>query len=163
MDSDCSIDDPRFLSDATHGEIKGMVIDRDPPDSTFAKHPNRRDTYGASVPFLYRGIPAFHPPEHQPEDSEDHQWHPAKILESLPGLLRCLHLGLPDLVKDLAKGLLIGGSDDVDNRLLLPRHVTLDRCCHIHLIKHREVLAAFVAGLHGLVFINCFCQTGNRL
>src|SRR5713101_1735214 len=161
-DSDVSVDDPWFLSDTTQGEIKGMVIDRDAPTGTLAKHTHCRDTRGSTVLLLHRGRPALHPPENRPEDSEDHQRQPAKILEALPGLLYCIHLGCPDLVMDLAKSLLIRGSDDVDNGLLLLCHLTLNHCSHVHIIKHEEVFAAFAVRLQGLVLIDRFCQTGDN-
>src|SRR5713226_7075140 len=34
------VDDSWLLSDATQSQIKGMIVDRDSPTSTFAKHPN---------------------------------------------------------------------------------------------------------------------------
>src|SRR5713226_5899817 len=156
-DSDVSVDDPWFLSDPTQGEIKGMVIDRDAPARTLAKHTHCRDTHGSTVLLLHRGRPALHPPEHWPEDSEDHQRQPPKILETFPGLLHCIHLSRPDLVMDLAKSLLIRGSDDGDNGLFLASHLTLNGSRHVHVIKEDKLLAAFAACLQGLVLIDRFC------
>ena len=156
------IDDRWFLSDTTQGDIKGMIIDRDTPAGTFAKHPHCRDAHGSTVLLLHRGRPALQPPENRPEDAEDHQWQPAKILEALPGLLHCVHLGRPDLLMDLAQGLRIRRSDDVDNGLLLPCHLTLNQRRHVHVIKHDQVLAAFAIRLHGLILIDCLCQAGDN-
>ena len=62
---------------------------------------------------------------------------------------------------NLVEGLLIRGSDDVDNGLLLSCHVTLNRGRHVHLIKQDEVLAAFATRLQGFVLIDRLCQTGD--
>jgi hypothetical protein len=107
-DGDLPVDDAWFLGNATQSKIKRMVIDRDAPAGTLAKHAYCRYAHGPTILLLHMRKPALYPPENWPEDSEDHQRQPPKILETFPGLLHRIHLGRPDLVMNLAKGLLIG-------------------------------------------------------
>ena len=83
-------------------------------------------------------------------------------VETLPGFCHVLHLGCPDLVMNLSKGLAIGGSDNVGNDFRVSSHVTLNRGIHVHLIKQDEVFAAFAIGLHGFVLIDGFCQADSE-
>jgi len=63
---------------------------------------------------------------------------------------------------DLAEGLAIGGSEDVDHGLLLAMHFMLNLCVHIHILKEDELIPAFAIGLHGFVLIDGFGQAGNE-
>src|SRR6266702_773519 len=163
-DGDLPIDDPRFLNDAAQGNIKGMVVDRDTPAATFAKHPDCRYAHGPTVLLLHPWIRLTHPAEAPPADSEERgrqETQPMGSAEALPGSFYLLHLGRPDLVMKLSEGLLIRGSDDVDNGLLLASYVALDRGRHVALIKQAEVLATFATCLQGVVLIDRSRHTGG--
>src|SRR5579875_3846471 len=160
-DSNVSINDPRLLSNPAQGEIKRVVVNGNAPARAFAKHPHRRNPDGPAIPLLHRGRPALYPPEQRPEGSKGHQWQPAKVLESPPGLLHGIHLGRPDFMMNLVKGLPVCRPDDIDNGLLLPAHLTLNRGCHVHVIKHGQALTPLAARLHRFVLIDCFCHAGN--
>src|SRR5438105_10945752 len=55
-DSNLSIGDTRFRSYAAQGKINGMVIDRDAPARTFAKHSYCRHAHCPPVLLLHLGI-----------------------------------------------------------------------------------------------------------
>jgi hypothetical protein len=84
---------------------------------------------------VYLWIPAKHPPEDWPDESEDHQRYESEVPEALPGFLHCFYLGSPDLMMNLSEGFLVGGSDNVDDGLFLASQVTLNQGRHVYLIK----------------------------
>src|SRR5947199_3863353 len=158
------VNDAWLRSYATQGNIDGMVVDRDAPAAAFPEHPDCRYAHCPTVFLLHLRIHLTHPAEGPPADSDEHhrqEPEPVRGCETLPGFTHLLHLGCPDLVMNLAEGLLIGGSDDVDNGLLLASHLTLNRGRHIHFIKKDEVLAAFATRMQGCVLTNGVCQTGD--
>src|SRR6266566_6245202 len=124
--------------------------------------PNMPTADMPTVLLLHMRKPALHPPENWPDDSEDHQRQPSKILETFPGLLHCIHLSRPNFLMNLSEGLLIRRSDNIDNGLLLASHVTLNQGRHVHLIKQDKVLPAFVTGMQRFVLVHCLCQTGDN-
>src|SRR6266849_3476893 len=159
-----SVYDARFLSDATEGDINSMVVDRDAPACTLPKHSYCRYAHRPPVLLLHLWIRPTHPAEGPPADSDEHhrqESQPAYSCEALPSFFHLLHLSCPDLVMNLAEGLLIRGSDDVDNGLLLPCHFALNRDRYVHLIKQDEMLPAFATRMQRFVLIDCFSHTNN--
>src|SRR5438105_6700529 len=160
-DGDVPVHDPRLLTNAAHRHPEGMGRERNSPSSPFPKHPHCCDAHRPPVLLPHLGRPFPHP-HHHPKDWEQQQPGPMDGFEPLPGFCHVLHLGCPDLVMNLTKGLAIGCSDDVGQSLFLASHVTLNRGIYVHLIKQDEALAAFAIGLHGFVLIDGLCQAGDE-
>src|SRR5207237_1368995 len=76
--------------------------------------------------------------------------------ETHRGFCHVLHLGGPDLVMNLAHGLVIGCSDNGGHGERVPSLATLNIGQHVHLLKEDEVLAALATCLQGFVLLDTF-------
>ena len=82
-------------------------------------------------------------------------------IEAVPQGFYLPHLRFPDLLMNLAEGLLVGCADESANGLRVSSHVTLNERRHIHLLKQDKVLAASPIRVQGFVLIHRVCHTSD--
>lgn len=143
-----SLDQYRLLGDATDDNVDRQKGDRHPPTGPLTEHTNGGEPDGPGesldgVRISHQDAPDRHPYEGGQPAKEG---RPAEPLHPA-GLLDLARLGGPDLVVNLAEGLLIRRPDDVGRAHTPPIHLALDHGIDVDVVETDDLPLAAPVGV----------------